>query len=65
MDFFSILLPGALFISLLMDPVGPTALGERYAAKLAGAQACAAFRLASDLVGHLVFVPGAWLDTIG
>lgn len=38
MDFFSILLPGALPTYLLMGKVGPVVLGDRYA-KLAGAQA--------------------------
>jgi hypothetical protein len=32
MDFFSILLPGALLTWLLMDEVGPAVLGDRYAA---------------------------------
>ena len=58
MDFFSILLPGALLTYLLM---GPVALGDRYA-KLAGAQALAAFLFASYLFGHLVFLLGSWLD---
>lgn len=38
MDFFSILLPGALLTWLLMHEVGPVVLGDRYA-KLAGAEA--------------------------
>ena len=46
MDFFSILLPGALLTWLLMDEVGPVVLGDRYA-WLAGAQAWAAFVFAS------------------
>jgi ADP-ribose pyrophosphatase YjhB (NUDIX family) len=61
MDFFSILLPGALLTYLLMDEVGPVALGERYA-QLTGTQAWAAFLLASYLFGHLVFLLGSWLD---
>jgi hypothetical protein len=61
MDFFSILLPGALLTYLLMDEVGPVALGNRYAT-LAGAQAWAAFLFASYLFGHLVFLLGSWLD---
>ena len=36
MDFFSILLPGALLTCLLMREVGPAVLGDRYAG-LAGA----------------------------
>ena len=41
MNFFSILLPGALLTWLLMGEVGPVVLGDRYA-KLNGAQARAA-----------------------
>jgi len=61
MDFFSILLPGALLTYLLTGEVGPIVLGDRYA-NLAGAQAWAAFLFASYLVGHLVFPLGSWLD---
>lgn len=61
MDFFSILLPGALLTYLLMGEVGPAVLGDRYA-KLDGAQAWAAFWFASYLFGHLVFLLGSWLD---
>jgi hypothetical protein len=57
MDFFSILLPGALLTWLLMAEVGPIVLRDRYA-KLAGAQAWAAFLFASYLFGHLVFLLG-------
>ena len=61
MDFFSILLPGALLTSLLMGKVGPVVLGDRYCT-LAGAQAWAAFLFASYLFGHLIFLLGSWLD---
>lgn len=61
MDFFSILLPGALLTWLLMGEVGPVVLGNRYA-DLAGAQAWAAFLFASYLFGHLVFLLGSGLD---
>ncbi|WP_373498722.1 NUDIX domain-containing protein [Desulfococcus sp.] len=61
MDFFSILLPGALLTWLLMGEVGPIALGDRYA-KLDGAEAWAAFLFASYLFGHLIFLLGSWLD---
>ena len=63
MDFFSILLPGALLTYLLMGEVGPLVLGDRYA-KLDGAQAWAAFLFASYLFGHLVFLLGSWLDEL-
>ncbi|WP_300452428.1 NUDIX domain-containing protein [Accumulibacter sp.] len=61
MDFFSILLPGALLTWLLMGEVGPVVLGDRYA-KLDGAQAWAAFLFTSYLFGHLIFLLGSWLD---
>jgi len=61
MDFFSILLPGALLTWLLMGEVGPAVRGDRYAT-LAGAQAWAAFLSAGYLFGHLVFLLGSWLD---
>jgi hypothetical protein len=60
MDFFSILLSGALLTYFLMG-VGPVVLGDRYAT-LAGAQAWAVFLFASYLFGHLVFLLGSWLD---
>ncbi len=62
MDFFSILLPGALLVYLLMGEVGPKVLGEVRYSKLAGAEAWAAFLFASYLFGHLVFLLGSWLD---
>ncbi len=61
MDFFSILLPGALLTYLMMDQVGPVVLAERYSG-LAGTEAWAAFLFASYLFGHLVFLFGSWLD---
>jgi 8-oxo-dGTP pyrophosphatase MutT (NUDIX family) len=61
MDFFSILLPGALLTYLLMGEVGPVVLGSRYD-ELAGAEAWAVFLFASYLFGHLIFLLGSWLD---
>lgn len=63
MDISSILLLGALLTYLLMGEVGPVLLGERYA-KLAGADAWAAFLFASYPFGHLVFLLGSWLDEL-
>jgi ADP-ribose pyrophosphatase YjhB (NUDIX family) len=61
MDFFSILMPGALLTYLLMDGVGPALLGARYGS-LAGTEAFAVFLFASYLGGHLIFLLGSWLD---
>jgi hypothetical protein len=63
MDFFSILLPGALLTYLLMDEAGTVVLGDSYG-KLAGAEAWAAFLFASYLFGYLVFLFGSWLDEL-
>jgi 8-oxo-dGTP pyrophosphatase MutT (NUDIX family) len=65
MDFFSILLPGALLTYLLMGDVGPVVLGDRYstlARAEAGAESWAAFLFVSYLFGHLIFLLGSWLD---
>jgi hypothetical protein len=61
MDFFSILLPGALLTYLLMGEVGSVLLGDCYA-KLAGTEAWAASLFASYLFDHLVFLLGSWLE---
>ncbi len=62
-DFFSILLPGALLTFLLAGDLGPVVLGNGYNA-LTGSAAWAAFLFASYLAGHLVFLLGSWLDEI-
>jgi hypothetical protein len=61
MDFFSILLPGALLTYLLIGEGGPVVLRDRYA-ELAGAEAWATFLFASYHFGYLVFLLGYWLD---
>jgi len=63
MDFFSILLPGALMTYLAMDKwgFGTAVLGARYE-RLTETEAWAVFLFASYLFGHLVFMAGSWLD---
>lgn len=61
MDFFSILLPGAILSFLLMDDVGPILLGQR-CARLSGSEAWTVFLFASYLLGHITFLLGSWLD---
>ncbi len=61
MEFFSILLPGALLTYLLKDEVGPVILGYKYAS-LSGAEGLAVFLVTSYLFGHLIFLLGTWLD---
>lgn len=62
MDFFSILLPGALLTYLLKDEVGPVVLGDYKYLKLSGAEGVAVFLVTSYLFGHLIFLLGTWLD---
>ena len=63
MDFFSILLPGALLTYLTMGEWGGALLGARFT-QLTGAEAWAAFFVASYLFGHLVFLLGSMLDPV-
>src|SRR5437016_10609709 len=63
MDFFSILLPGALFTYMLMGEIGPVALGARYG-KIQNTEAWAVFLAGSYLFGHLIFLAGSWLDEL-
>jgi 8-oxo-dGTP pyrophosphatase MutT (NUDIX family) len=63
MDFFSILLPGALLTYLLIDEIGFVVLGERYD-RLTDAEAWAAYFFVSYLLGHLVFLLRSWLDGV-
>src|SRR5437660_5379215 len=62
MDFFSILLPGAMLTYLLMGEVGPVVLGSAQFEKLTGAGGWVAFLISSYLFGHLIFLVGSWLD---
>lgn len=63
MEFFTVLLPGALLTYLLMDEAGPAVLPERYD-KLAGSEAWAIFLFSSYLLGHLIFLLGSRLDVL-
>src|SRR5258706_1686733 len=63
MDFFSILLPGALLTFFLKDVFGADALGDAYAL-LEGAEGWTVFLFSSYLLGHIVFLLGSWLDEV-
>jgi hypothetical protein len=60
MDFFSILLPGALLTYLLKDEVGPPILGDAYQ-ELAGTSGWSVFLFSSYLLGHFIFLLGSWI----
>jgi hypothetical protein len=60
-DFFSILLPGALLTYLLNDDVGPWLFTIAGYQKLVGMQGWIAFIFSSYLLGHFIFLLGSWL----
>ncbi|MDH4063963.1 MAG: NUDIX domain-containing protein [Acidobacteriota bacterium] len=62
-DFFSVLLPGAIFVYVIKDVAGPRILGAGYPAA-ADAQGLAVFLVSSYLAGHFIFLAGAWLDEV-
>lgn len=57
-DFFSVLLPGALFTFLFKDGLGNAFLGPDFGG-LTGTEAQIAFLFASYLFGHFIFLIGA------
>src|ERR1700692_1372116 len=59
-EFFSILLPGAVLTYLLKGDVGLCFPDDRYS-KLAGTEGWAVFLFTSYLVGHFIFLVGSWL----
>ncbi len=62
-DFFSIILPGALLTYLLKDDMGPRLLGDGYL-KLADAEGWMVFLFSSYLLGHFIFLLGSWVDEL-
>ena len=59
-DFFSILLPGALLTYLLKNSAGPRWFGARFY-NLSGTEGWVIFLFSSYLVGHFVFLLGSSL----
>jgi len=59
-DFFAIILPGAILTFLIKDKLGPFLLNSHYY-KLTGAAGWVAFLGGSYLLGHFVFLIGAGL----
>lgn len=62
-DFFSILLPGAVLTYLLRDQAALVALGKS-SAELHGAEAWVVFLFSSYLLGHFLFLVGSLLDDL-
>ena len=59
MDFFSILLPGALLTYLLKGSLGPLFLGSADFSNITGTEAWVVFFFCSYLLGHFIFLLGA------
>lgn len=60
-DFFSVLLPGAILTYLLMDDIGPRLMGSNSYAHMNGVEAWLAFAVSSYLAGHFIFLIGSFL----
>src|SRR5260221_4143486 len=58
-DFFSIILPGALLTYLVKDELGPRLLGDGYDG-LSSIEGGLVFLFSSYLLGHFIFLIGAW-----
>ena len=62
LDFFAVLLPGALLTYLVKDMVGPSVLGSEYY-RLGETEGTAIFLFSAYLLGHFIFLIGAkYLD---
>lgn len=64
-DFFSIVLPGALLTYLIRDDLGPWLLGNNAYSQLASTEGVPAFLFSSYLLGHFIFLVGSGiLDSV-
>ncbi len=63
-DFFAILLPGAIATALLVKPVGGCVLGPLMPVPASDAARWAAFLTCSYFLGHLIFLLGSQLDLL-
>ena len=63
MDFFSILLPGALLTYFVQDVGGPWLFGPRYA-NAGETESAIRFLISSYLLGHFIFLAGSWVDEL-
>lgn len=63
MDFFSILLPGALMTYAVKDDVGSQLL-KRDLGAMGNAEAWLVFFFSSYLLGHFIFLLGSWFDEL-
>ena len=61
-DFFSILLPGAVVTALIKREVEPILFPSVFPKYTSEVEGWAVFLFASYLLGHFVFLIGSWLD---
>ncbi len=64
LDFFGILLPGAIAAALLEPVLADQVFGALVARPTGGAVAWITFLVVAYFLGHLLFLVGAWLDPI-
>jgi ADP-ribose pyrophosphatase YjhB (NUDIX family) len=62
MDFFTILLPGAMLTYFVHDRLGSALLGDDRYDRIAGTEASILLLFSSYLLGHFIFLLGARLD---
>jgi type IV secretory pathway TrbD component len=63
-DFFAILLPGAIATAVLAPRVGPALLGPLFAAPKSDAESWAMFGVSAYFLGHLIFLVGSYIDPL-
>jgi len=63
LDFFAILLPGAVATAILAPRFGPMILGPLVAVPTSEAAGWVAFVICSYFLGHLIFLLGSYIDS--
>ena len=64
LDFFAILLPGAIATAILSQRLGPFILGPLIPAPASEAGNWAAFLICAYFLGHLIFLVGSYIDPL-
>lgn len=62
LDFFAILLPGAVATAILAPRLGPVVLGPLVVVPTSEAAGWVAFLICSYFLGHLIFLLGSYID---
>ncbi len=64
LDFFAILLPGAIATAILAPRVGPLIFGSLFTSPTTEAGGWATFLTSAYFLGHLIFLVGSYIDPI-